>query len=180
MRKFYFILGLALLASTASFSQGSAMNNGLALGFHLNQHQNDFGLGVNVTSPYFLENRLAVRLRGDMNWHQHINVSSNNTTWSPYFNFSLGFIGVGGYIGEHIRLYGEGGVIALLPSDDFSNESSHIGGYGLFGFEFFMSPNRNYFIELGGMGVGATADKIPGEPIYSNGFLTNVGYRYQF
>jgi hypothetical protein len=179
MRKFYLSLSLLLLTGLG-MAQEAPMNNGLAIGFHLNQHQNDFGLGLNITSPYFIDDRLAVRLRGNMNWHQHIEVASNETTWSPYFNFSLGVIGVGGYIGEHIRLYGEGGVIALLPSDEFSDESSHLGGYGLFGFEFFMGPNRNYFIELGGMGVGATADKIPGQPIYSNGFLTNVGYRHQF
>jgi hypothetical protein len=35
----------------------------------------------------------------------------------------------------------------------------------------------SYFIELGGIGVGANADKVPGKPIYSNGFLISVGVR---
>jgi hypothetical protein len=35
----------------------------------------------------------------------------------------------------------------------------------------------SYFIELGGVGTGANADKVTGNPIYSNGFLISVGFR---
>ena len=41
-----------------------------------------------------------------------------------------------------------------------------------------MSPNTNYYLEVGGVGKGAVADKAFGEPIYSNGLLINVGFRY--
>jgi hypothetical protein len=41
-----------------------------------------------------------------------------------------------------------------------------------------MGPGINYFIELGAVGTGAKADKLPTNPIYSNGFLMSVGFRF--
>ena len=43
-----------------------------------------------------------------------------------------------------------------------------------------MDKSSNYFIEIGGVGSGATADKVVGNPIYANGLMINVGYRYVF
>ena len=107
------------------------------------------------------------------------NVQNGTTTWTPYSNVTLGVIGVAGYVANFIRLYGEGGVIALFPSEDFSSENVILGGYGLFGFEFYMTSMSNYFIEIGAVGPGATADKIVNEPIYSNGLLISTGFRIQ-
>lgn len=53
-------------------------------------------------------------------------------------------------------------------------------GYGLFGFEFFISQNFNYHIEIGGVGTGATEDKIRNKRVYSNGLLINTGFRIYF
>jgi formate-dependent phosphoribosylglycinamide formyltransferase (GAR transformylase) len=74
-------------------------------------------------------------------------------------------------------LYGEGGIILLFPSAIFSTNSSEFGGYGLFGFEFFMHSKMNYFLEIGGVGSGAVADKVIAKPIYSNVLLINLGFR---
>lgn len=97
----------------------------------------------------------------------------------PYTVYKLGLIGVGGMINQSIRLYGEGGIVYIIPNDDFSEENSVSGGYGLFGFEFFMNKGSSicYFIELGSMGIGASAEKLPGKPLYANGFSTSVGLR---
>lgn len=149
----------------------------MAFGFQLGQYQEDFGIGLNVTSPYFLQNSVAIRVRGNMMWHQH--VLNTESTWSTYSNLSIGVIGVGGNIGNFMRVYGEGGALLLLPSNDFSTQSTEVGGYGLFGFEFFMDPHFNYFIEIGGAGTGATADRIPTSPIYSNGLIIQTGFRIQ-
>lgn len=111
-------------------------------------------------------------------FNEHI--QNEETTWSPYSNITLGVVANAGKVGEHIRLYVEGGVIFIFPSSEFSSETSEIGGYGLFGFEFFMAQKHAYYIELGGMGTGAVADKVPGKPIYSNGFTISVGYRFHF
>jgi hypothetical protein len=154
--------------------------NKFSFGFHLNNYQQDFGLGLNVTSPYIASGWVAFRGRANMQFHQHLD-TENSTTWSPYGSFQLGVIGVGGVAGGFARFYGEGGLMLILPNADFSSSSTEIGGYGLFGFEFFMATDPavpvSYFIELGGVGAGATADKIPGNPIYSNGFLISVGFR---
>ena len=174
--------GILLILTVFQFAiftkaQESNISNEFGFGFHLNQYQDDFGLGLNMTSPYFLYDNIAVRLRGNFMFYQH--VQDNETVWSPYSSVSFGVVAVGGNVGDFIRLYGEGGIIGLFPSTEFSDGNFVFGGYGLFGFEFFMSKNFNYFIELGGVGTGAKADKLPANPIYSNGFLISVGFRFQ-
>src|SRR5690606_18721019 len=99
-------------------AQETPLNNGVGFGLQLNQYQRDFGAGLNITSPYFANNRLAVRLRGNVLFHEHL--KSEETTWTPYSHASLGVIGVVGYVGD-IRLYSEGGVVGLFPSDAFSS-----------------------------------------------------------
>jgi len=175
--KTYLLFMAALVIIVPLYAQGQekSVNTGMGLGFQLNQYQRDFGFGLNVTSPHFAYERIAVRLRASMMYNE--SVQNSVTTWVPYSNVSLGIIGVGGKIGDYIRLYGEGGVVGLFPSAEFSSEQFEFGGYGLFGFEFFMHTSSNYFIEIGGIGTGARADKISTQPIYSNGLLLSVGFR---
>ncbi len=177
MKKLTLIATVLIVCTTAIYAQEQTkgINKGLGLGFQINQFQKDFGLGLNFTSPYFVYDKIAVRLRSNLMFNEHI--KNLATTWTPYANISLGLVGVGGTIGDYIRLYGEGGAIGLLPSADFSSKKFEFGGYGLFGFEFFMNKYINYFIELGGIGTGAKADEIANKPIYSNGFLIDVGFR---
>lgn len=173
------------IASTLAFffllfaagAQETPLNKGVGFGFQLNQYQRDFGAGLSITSPYFANERVAVRLRGNVLFHEHPDLEGTETTWTPYSHASLGVIGVVGHIGD-IRLYSEGGLICLFPSDAFSSERSHFGGYGLFGFEFFFNNRGNYFIEIGGVGTGAKADKLPGRPIFSNGLVVGTGFRF--
>lgn len=180
MKKVILSIGIVWCLAFGVVSQEAInINSGFGMGFHLIQNHEDFGLGLNVTSPFLVSNNVAVRLRGNFLWHEHLN-DENKTTWSSYSNISLGVIGVGGVVGNFLRLYGEGGFVMLFPSIDFSDESTVFGGYGLFGFEFFMHSHSCYFIEIGGIGTGAKAEKITGEPIYSNGFSVGVGYRYTF
>lgn len=173
-----------LLISTVLFTEGKAqeetINKGFGYGMHLSQYQRDFGIGAQLTSPYFLKDRLAVRLRGNFMFNEHLDVENDETTWTGYGNLTLGIVSVGGYVGEHIRLYGEAGAIVIFPNDEFSTKSTEFGFYGSFGFEFFSAPGSNYFIEIGGMGTGAHADAIPGKPIYSNGLMLSVGWRGTF
>ena len=172
------ILAVLLATATSAIAQENELSKKFGFGGHLNKYQNDFGLGVNFSTPYFMRDQLTVRVRTNMAWNQHLD-SFNETTWTSYSSVSLGCASVAGYVGESIRLYGEGGVLILFPSEEFSSSGQEIGGYGLFGFEFFMNEHANYFIELGGVGTGANASNVPTSPIYSNGFLTSVGFRYQ-
>lgn len=153
----------------------SVLNTGFGFGMQLCQYQQDFGMGLNVTSPLFVYERVGLRLRGNLMFNEHLEAAE--TTLTPYSNVSIGFVGVSGKVGEYIRLYGEGGMIALFPSADFSSEQIELGGYGHLGVEFFMDKSFNYFAEIGHVGTGAIEDKVAANPLYSNGLTISVGLR---
>jgi hypothetical protein len=183
MRTIIFILSIILgmhgIANTQNKKNNKeSISSKMGIGFNLSEYQNNFGLGLHITSPYFVYNRIAIRLKGNLMYNEY--VKDQKTKWEPYSNLSLGIVGVGGEIKNNMRIYGEGGPVFLFPSNDFSSEEFVFGGYGLFGFEFYMSPSFNYHIEIGGVGTGATADKIKNKPFYSNGLLINTGFRIQF
>lgn len=167
---------LMMMTAALAKAQEQKFNNRMGIGVQVVQYQNDFGIGMNVVSPYFVHERIAVRLKTNLMYNQ--NVIDETTEWIPYTNLSVGLVGVGGYVNENIRLYGEGGIVGIFPSADLSSEKLIMGGYGLFGFEFFFNNAGNYFIEIGGVGTGAVADKINLEPIYSNGMTLSAGVRF--
>lgn len=170
-----FFLGI-MLQLQAQTPNPSTIRNGFGFGAQIVQYQNDFGIGINVVTPYFAQERIALRLRSNLMYNQ--NIIGTTESWVPYANLSLGLIGVGGYVHDRIRLYGEGGVISIFPSSDLTSDNLLLGGYGLFGFEFFFNDSGSYFIEIGGMGGGAVADKISSEPIYSRGLTLSAGVRF--
>lgn len=178
--KFLSTILILITFKSISYSQDqdNIINNGIGIAFNVTQIQKDFGLGLNIVSPYFFQKKMAIRVRGNFIFNE--NNPDSLVRWTPYSNFSLGFVGVGGMITERIRLYGEGGAICLLPSKELSNKDFVMGGYGLLGFEFFVSKGFNYYLEIGGVGSGARAEKIINKPIYSNGFLIGTGIRVFF
>lgn len=178
MKKLFITLILVMGFAAAGLAQDVKMHNGFGFGFQLNEYQNDFGMGLQITSPYYVNNRIAIRLRGNLMYNEHL--KDNETIWTPYSNVSAGLIGVAGTVAEQIRLYGEGGVVGIFPSGDFSSDDYVFGGYGLFGFEFYFYQHGNYFIEIGGIGSGAREDLVETEPIYSNGLLISTGFRFLF
>ncbi len=153
-------------------------SNKTEIGFNISQYQKDFGIGLHVISPYFFRKMVAIKVGTNMQWFENSN--GTETTWTTYQNIQIGMRGRSTPVTHHISVYGEGGVFIILPNSDFSSQSSVVGGYGLFGFEFRIVPGFAYFIELGGVGTGATADKIASKPIYSTGFLTNIGLKIGF
>ena len=172
---------LALCLALMSQAQKNDFNHKMSLGFQLGQYQNDFGIGLNATSPLFFNNTTAIRLRGNLMWFEHLSTPGFimvEKTWTPYSNLSFGIVGVAGEVGGFMRMYGEGGFVLLFPSNEFSEESSVFGGYGLFGFEFYSGNIFNYFIEIGGVGTGARANEILYRPIFSNGLIISVGARF--
>lgn len=181
MNKILFLL--ALIGSTYFFSnplQGQSTNSrsSVNIGFSISQFQNDYGLGLHIISPYFANNTMALKFGATLQWFEY--QDEQEMTWDAYGNFQIGLRTRQTIIDNKIFVYGEGGCILLLPNKSFSTQKNKIGGYGLFGFEFKTPYSTAYFIELGGAGIGAKADKIEGEPIYANGFLTNVGIRFSF
>lgn len=149
--------------------------NHLSLGFHLNNFQNDFGMGLNITSPYFANGSVALKATFNLAYRDGTLKTDTMSNWYPYSSIQFGCVGVGGMVGKHIRTYGAGGIMVMFPNSEFSSTKTEIGGWGVWGFEFILNPMISYYIELGGVGIGARADKMNGQPIYSNGFSTTVG-----
>jgi hypothetical protein len=176
MRKKIILISMLLALHFGLKAQEDQLDSGFGLGYQLVQYQHDFGFGINVISPYFANDRMGIRLKTNLMYNQ--NVIDGLSDWMPYGNFSLGIVGVAGKVNDRIRLYGEGGFIALVPSNKFSTTNFVPGAYGLFGFEFFFNKGGNYFIEIGGVGTGAIADKVVSEPIYSNGLTISTGIRF--
>lgn len=153
----------------------------VSAGFLVGAVDDDFALGLQVTSPYVLSDRMALRVSGNMSFLEGIPEGDTMSTEMRYTSLRVGLVGVGGMLSKAIRIYGEGGVVALFPSSDFSDDNA-IGGYGVFGFEFFMSSQRatpiSYFIELGSQGVSARAEKLVGQPGYGSGMSLEAGLRF--
>jgi len=169
------IVVLALLSISTMTLKAQTKTNTVSFGFNINQVQNDFGLGIDIVSPYFANSKVAIKVGGNIKWLEYM--EGAETTWTPYQNIQIGIRGRQFIIEDKLFIYGEGGGIMLLPNTKFSTESTKFGGYGLFGFEFKPTEKFGFYFEMGGVGTGATADKITNKPIYSNGFLTNVGFR---
>lgn len=165
--------------TTSAHEDSTTLGSGFGIGYQIQQYQQDFGISLTTTSPLVGSDiQLGLRLRGGMMFFE---LAQDSSTKRPrYFNAQLGVVGYSKALAEGIRLYGEGGAIMLFPSETFSSASSEIGAYALFGFEFYMSENLCYLLEVGGVGIGATADKIPLKPIYSNGLSLAAGVRYVF
>lgn len=180
MKKTITISAILLLTAALAINtqaRDSKPANKPSLGFSISQYQKDFGIGVHFLTPYFFNDILAVKIGGNIQWLEYSNPDAG---WTPYGNLQLGVRGREFIIENKVSLYGEGGLVIILPNSKFSSRNFQAGGYGLFGFEFMLDSGISYFIEMGGIGTGACADKVPGRPIYSNGFLTNVGFRYSF
>ena len=176
--KYLLIILTSIVSLSSSAQETGAIKHGMQIGFTLNEFQNDFGVGIEITSPFVAYGSVAARFRANLMFYQHL--FEDEYTWSPYANYTLGLIGVGKEVGDFMRLYGEGGISVIQPSTQFSDIKTEFGGYGLFGFEFFLMPSLAYKIEIGGIGMGAKANLIEGNPIYSNGFMMTTGLRLQF
>lgn len=175
MKKILFFLMFFVSLQWTLSAQTTPPKSGLGFGMQINQYQKDFGVGLQLTSPFFANQKVAFRIRGNFMFHEHL--MSEEYTWTPYGNTTIGVVVMALNKHPHLRLYSEGGMIALFPNADFSAETFQTGGYGLFGFEFLAHPNWGYFFEAGGVGTGAKADRLPSSPIYSNGFILSVGMR---
>ncbi len=156
----------------------------MSVGLSIQQYQKDFGIGLQLTSPYWgKKTNSAIRLAYNFQYLEHLDENSK-IIWTNYQNLKLGYVLATKPIQDFFRYYGEIGGIFIFPNEIFSGESVVPGIYGIFGFEF-LFPNENklsksIFIELGALGTGAKAEKVETEPIYSNGFLISTGLRLFF
>jgi hypothetical protein len=151
-----------------------------AIGFDIDSYSNNFGGGLNLSSPYFFDNISHVQLTADMAYVQGVKTGETTTTWAPYGLFKLGYFSGRFIEGTSIRIYGGGGLVILAPPSSLSSSGVNFGGYGLTGVEILVNKKRTkgLFLEFGAMGTGAFADKMVSSPIYANGFTVSWGYKY--
>jgi hypothetical protein len=191
------LLMLTLAASSPSLARADeppaapappeapATKQGPAVGFAIHRYQDDFGLGLRLSSPAFLH-VLRVTGAGGVAWYPHGIASDGTSTWDTLYYGSLRvetgppFFGATGAV----RPYGFGGVIALFPPSSLSTTSVYFGGLGGFGLEARFMDGRGgegpvtYFFEVGGIGTGAKANKLPSGDSVASGFLIEAGLRF--
>jgi hypothetical protein len=167
-------------STSTELSHLSGSANNFAVGFDIDSFSNNFGGGITLVSPHFLNDRLHVQASGGVAWVQGIKNGSSQTDWAPYGIFKVGIYG-GNFIQDlPIRVYGGGGAVILAFNGSVDSTGVTVGGFGVAGVEFFVDKRRAeaLFIEVGGMGTGASADKLQGSPIYANGFTASFGYKF--
>jgi|GEM_PF-492545 hypothetical protein len=183
---------LATLVTGGAFAQSGASRatydgvfDDLSVAMSIGGHADDFAISARILSPYFLWDVVAVSAGADCLWRAGIlEGSSTGETWIPYWAFRLGVVSGSLPMANGLRLYGYGGALLVLPDAAFDEDTWGLGGYGGFGFEFFLGEGgpigSSYFIELGSDGTGMRAEGMQGNPIYLNGFSASAGYRLYF
>jgi hypothetical protein len=160
----------------------AGQNNGFSLGMNLHRFQDDFGMSLIVGTPTLFGDSTRFTVGGGIAWYPYRELSDGTEVWEWYGHTRAVVEGGGRIEGLPLRLYGVGGLILLLTPDRLASRPVHPGGYGGFGFEFYMPRAGrdgpvSYLVELGGIGTGAQADNAIGTPIFANGFLVTVGMR---
>lgn len=158
-----------------------ARSSKFSIGFGLQTIQDDFGLELNLTTPYFSREMVAFRVRGGVAWANGVPDGETEEDWQLYAPVRIAFISSWAFAADRIRLYSEAGSILIFSVQDVSEETfAGTGGYGLFGFEFFANDHVpvTYFIECGGMGTSAEADMMISDPSLANGFFATVGIHW--
>ncbi|MGY6648908.1 hypothetical protein [Wenyingzhuangia sp. IMCC45574] len=167
---------ILFIAITSSIkAQINKDDNKFLIGAQITQSHEDTGLGFNVTSPMLDRKNIALRLRGDVLWKKIISLDiKDKKIDAPYSKLSLGVVGFGGELFDATKVYGEGGLTFIFPTNNPSSDANFFGGYGVFGLEYKTNYKNYWFLEIGGIGTGGTTKSIS-----ANGVLFNFGYRYK-
>ncbi len=175
------IASFALFAAAVLAAAGAYAESGrgrTTLGFSVGERGGDFSLGLEAASPTFWNGFLGLRAGAEVLWKEAVPVGETEAEWRPYSLYRLGVQATGADL-ESVRLYGEFGGVAILPPEESMGDMK-FGIYGLWGFEFFWSPESRgcYFVELGSTGTfGATDEGALTAPLLANGFAARAGLR---
>jgi hypothetical protein len=174
-------------SSPVPVQDDAVYNDGFSFGFNLDRFHDDFGMTGQVSTPTFARDTFRITAGGGLTWYTGATNGNGDNVWLPYYHGRLVFEVGARLKGTPIRLYGVSGVVAIFTPSRLAGDVVHPGGYGGFGFEFYMPARHDdgrtkdgpvsYMIELGGIGTGTQADNLPGKPIIANGFLATVGLR---
>jgi len=180
------LLSFSLFAQNNSIRNNNELNTGVSLGLGFTSiGGNSYGMGAYLSSPvwgdFFVLDLTA-------NIHS-VQFTPSNDTVMHWYNVAPIFVGFkfGGIINENLRVYYGMGANLLFTNKELSKKKLQYGGYVKGTFEYNFNEMIVLFIETGlteglqdaklyGMD-GFRADKVPGSPFLSNGFLTSMGIR---
>lgn len=183
------LFAAVLAAPMAEAQEGAASagvtKDGASFGFAIHRMQDDFGLGLRLSTPA-LWRWVRFTGAGGLAWYPHGVGSDGGSNWEtmyygsatvetgpPFLSTSVGAV----------RPYGFGGFIALFPPGAVSTAPVAFGGLGGFGLEArFMNGKGDegpvtYFFEIGGIGTSGIADKLASREVLASGFLIEAGLR---
>lgn len=188
MNKFSFLLMFFicffLASSKVNAGDSLAVNaTDFSLGLNISEIRNQPGAGLSISTPYFLNDKVAFRFSGMLYWIFSIPLSSASERPLHYTNLRFGAVYVAGTVAESIRLCLVGGGTYTLPGSNISDDKN-IGGYLGFGVEYFtgkLTHSRlSFLFESIIILAPAIAEKLPGQPIYANGIDLSAGIKYYF
>jgi hypothetical protein len=141
----------------------------------------DVGVGAEIGSPSFSNNRICVRLKGNIIWFEQYKVDFEH--WAKYrsVNASIvyNFINV-----DRCIVFVEAGPLIILPDKRLSKKNAYQGANASVGIEMFVlnsdSFNMCYYFSTGVTYSKATADNLENHPRYGNGFVFSNGFRFYF
>jgi hypothetical protein len=164
-------------AAPRKHEEPSESHQGFSFGFELDSFQQDFGFGGRVTSPN-IAHFIRFSGSGGIAWVPNaLPLKTTQDTWAPYYYGRLQLELTGPQLGPVLTYAFAGAILVGAPSD-LSSTEVNVGGLGGFGFEFLIGRYSSYYVELGALGTGATADRLVDSPIFANGFLITVGSRF--
>jgi hypothetical protein len=148
----------------------------LGIGIGMNQAVSDYGMGINLTSP-LIARSVQFRLSANIQGLQGVPAGADRARLFGYENIRLGVIGKPKYVADRVIIYGEGGPGVLINNARVTTKKMNLLGYGVIGGEYLLRGKLWMYLEGGGIGSGAEADKLVGKPMYATGLFFGMGLR---
>ncbi len=133
------------------------------------------GMGGSITSPFW--DGFALRATGGIHSVETILPGGTNTTFCPFYSIQLGLVMRHFAISPKVACYVEAGAVVIFPNSNITTKSNTEGEYILIGEEIYVTHNKTFFLEAGGVNGQVREDKLPSEPYYAAGLLISTGLR---
>lgn len=151
-----------------------------SIGLQGNQMGDKLGIGLNATSPAFLE-RCAVRVNANLLWADQVDFGTEGWKQTKFWNVRLGLMGSILEFGKRSHLYLEAGFITIIPSTRIPADIG-LGAYLQIGVECAITKQLGLFMELGFTGYQTDIKRAILTEIYDENAhfsqLANIGIRF--
>lgn len=168
---FHSAYGQADTSTCKSFSFGLSAGN---LG-------DDSGIGVEISSPTFCNDRLCVRLKGNAMWLEQYKAVYDH--WASYKQIGVSFA-YNFKVVERSRFFMDVNPYMIFPDTKFSDVRSVQGIACSIGVEIFVVNTSaykvTYYFSAGVAHSNAHAERLEQNPNYGGGFVFNNGLRFYF